>query len=125
MIKNQYLGPDPIPSQAYIDPMGRLANAVLLKAAHDVRKPNILESLDALAFWLDPWGAALWLEALGYQVTPAKALTDICGGDDVQTNRYCARSNKNDGRKGKGEIRQGTGANLTILHKSSGRKGEG
>jgi hypothetical protein len=84
--------------------MGRLANAVLLKAANDVRKPDILESLDALAFWLDPWGAILWLEALGYQVTPAKALTDVCGGNDAQASRCYTRRTKKYGQKRKGEI---------------------
>lgn len=52
-------------SLVQIDPYAALAANVILQAVKDLADQDPLTSLDALDFWTDPGGGAVWLDALG------------------------------------------------------------
>lgn len=69
---------DPIPSLGTVDPLARLAAAVVVKACEDAASPDPLTSLDALA-WLN-CEAGTWLNALGFDVENYQIFTLFLGG---------------------------------------------
>lgn len=72
--------PDPIPSPALQDPALRLAAAVLVRAFEELRGPDLVGFIDALA-WLLCGDAPLFFEALGYPKDYDDLLNWIIGGN--------------------------------------------
>jgi hypothetical protein len=60
--------PDPVPSQAVGDPLGRLATAALLGAVRDLQEVRPRRYRDAAKWLLTD--ALVWLDALGLAFNP-------------------------------------------------------
>jgi len=59
----------------------QLAAHVVLQAAADLHSPDPLVSLDALLWFVDPYGAALWLDMLGIgDGEPDEYFVRLCNG---------------------------------------------
>jgi hypothetical protein len=74
--------PDPEPSRGILDGYARLAAAILVAAAKDLRGRRLLKSMDALCWWLDPAGAIFWLEALDIELDLNTVFKRALGGID-------------------------------------------
>lgn len=61
---NQAPGPDA--SAIALDPYKILAASTLEQSIRDFKSRDLMASLDALLFWLDPAGGSLWLEELDF-----------------------------------------------------------
>ena len=62
------------------DPYMRLAAGVVIRAIRDFQSRDILKSLDALLFLVDPFsGASIWLDIIGMTITPIKIISTLCG----------------------------------------------
>jgi hypothetical protein len=77
--------PDTDPSLASVDPLARLAAAVVVRAILDLHssKSSWLTVIDCLNFFLDPNGAELFLDVIGYRMDPFALLACVIRGDIV------------------------------------------
>jgi hypothetical protein len=77
--------PDPDSSLASVDPLVRLAAAVVVRAILDLHssKSSWLTVVDCLNFFLDPDGAGLYLDVIGYRMNPIDLLDCVIRGDIV------------------------------------------
>jgi hypothetical protein len=76
---------DPGSSLASIDPIARLAAAIIVRAILDLHnsKSSWLMVIDCLDFFLDPNGAELFLDVLGYRMDSFALLACVIRGDIV------------------------------------------
>ena len=51
----------------------RLAFSVVVTASKDLKRVDLVKSLDSLCWWCDDQAAGVWLEAIGYDVDSAFA----------------------------------------------------
>ncbi len=77
--------PDPASSLASVDPLARLAAAIVVRAILDLHssKSSWLTVVDCLNFFLDPDGAELFLDVIGYRMDPIDLLACVIRGDIV------------------------------------------
>lgn len=60
-------------------PHWSLAAAVVINAARDLQREDIVQAMDAMAFFLDEEsGAPFWLKELGIELEPNEALIYAC-----------------------------------------------
>jgi hypothetical protein len=72
-------------SLAIVDPFVRLAAAIVVRAILDLHSPRSswLTIVVCLRFFLDPDGAELYLEVIGYRMDSFDILTCVINGDIV------------------------------------------
>ncbi len=77
--------PDPASSLASVDPLARLAAAIVVRAILDLHnsRSSWLTIVDCLNFFLNPDGAELYLDVIGYKMDPIDLLTSVINGDIV------------------------------------------
>jgi hypothetical protein len=77
--------PDPTSSLASVDPLARLAAAIVVRAILDLHnsRSSWLTIVECLNFFLNPDGAELYLEVIGYKMDPIDLLTSVINGDIV------------------------------------------
>ena len=77
--------PDPDSSLASVDPLARLVDAIVVRAILDLHssKSSWLTVVDCLNFFLDPDGAELYLDVIGYRMDPVDLLDCVIRGDIV------------------------------------------
>jgi hypothetical protein len=75
--------PDPTSSLAVVDPLARLAAAIVVRAILDLHssKSSWLTVVDCLYFFLKPDGAGFFLEVIGLKMDPIDLLTCVINGD--------------------------------------------
>ena len=77
--------PDPTSSLASVDPLARLAAAIVVRAILDLHnsRSSWLTIVECLNFLLNPDGAELYLDVIGYKMDPIDLLTSVINGDIV------------------------------------------
>jgi hypothetical protein len=77
--------PDPTSSLACVDPLARLAAAVVVRAILDLHssRSSWLTVADCLRFFFDPDGAELFLDVIGCRMDPIDLLACVIRGDIV------------------------------------------
>jgi hypothetical protein len=77
--------PAPDSSLASVDPLALLAAAIVVRAILDLHssKSSWLTVVDCLNFFLDPDGAELYLDIIGYRIDPVDLLDCVIRGDIV------------------------------------------
>jgi len=77
--------PDPTSSLASVDPLARLAAAIVVRAILDLHnsRSSWLTIVDCLYFFLNPDGAELYLDVIGYKMDTIDLLTSVINGDIV------------------------------------------
>jgi hypothetical protein len=77
--------PDPTSSLAVVDPLARLAAAIVVRAILDLHssKSSWLTTVECLNFLLNPDGAELYLDVIGFGMDPIDLLTCVIDGDIV------------------------------------------
>ncbi len=72
-------------SLAIVDPFIHLAAAIVVRAILDLHssRSSWLTIADCLRFFLDPDGAELFLEVIGYRMDPIDFLSCVINGDIV------------------------------------------
>ena len=123
MIKNNYSKRDQSASRGVIEPEARLVAGILAQTFFDLRSTDVLKSVDALLFFMDPEGAEIYLDAMGYQMEPHKILIKLLGGDlyarKNELKRFAIQRIKRHERKREKNICPGIGENPTNLYKAS------
>jgi hypothetical protein len=112
--------PDKDYSPARLDGLIDLAAHVLRQALQDLASEDLVIALDALAWWIDPEGAELYLQALGMDLECDDILT-IFGTIDPNSFRNSARKHGRSDTAPAADIPRAAAGRATIAHRRPGR----